>query len=295
MSAGDARPMPTWDGVQGFARQAEQLGFDSLWVCDHFLSDPGDRPVEGIHEAWTILSALAAVTTSVELGQLVMCSVFRNPGLLAKMAVTADFVSGGRITLGVGAGWYDAEHRAFGYPTDHRVSRFEEAVCILDGLLDGEAVSFRGRFYQVDEARLLPRPQRRIPLLIAGNGARMLRITSRHANAWNTAWYGIPGERLRSNLSSLEAALKTEDRDPASLRRTVGVWVEDPELVAWHDRDPDAFRGSTVELSHLIASYDKLGIDDLIVGLTPMSAESLDRLAAARDAWRRSAGSRRTA
>jgi alkanesulfonate monooxygenase SsuD/methylene tetrahydromethanopterin reductase-like flavin-dependent oxidoreductase (luciferase family) len=295
MSAGDAPPMPTWEGVQRFAQRAEQAGLDSLWICDHFLSDPGNRPVEGIHEAWTIVSALAAITTSVELGQLVMCSAFRNPGLLAKMAVTADVVSGGRIVLGVGAGSYDAEHEAFGYPTDHRVSRFEEAVCILDGLLDGETVSLRGRFHQVDEARLLPRPQRRIPLLIAGNGARMLRITARHANAWNTAWYGTPDERLLSRLGSLDAALKAEDRDPATIRRTVGVWVEDPELVAQHDRDPEAFHGSTAELSRLLASYDKLGIDELIVGLTPMSLQSLDRLAAARDAWRRSGGSEASA
>jgi alkanesulfonate monooxygenase SsuD/methylene tetrahydromethanopterin reductase-like flavin-dependent oxidoreductase (luciferase family) len=107
MSEGDAPPMPPWEVVRQFGQRAEQLGFDSLWVCDHLLSDPGDRPVEGIHEAWTILSALAAVTRSLDLGALVMCTAFRSPGLLAKMAVTADTVSGGRIILGIGAGWYD--------------------------------------------------------------------------------------------------------------------------------------------------------------------------------------------
>jgi alkanesulfonate monooxygenase SsuD/methylene tetrahydromethanopterin reductase-like flavin-dependent oxidoreductase (luciferase family) len=284
MSAGDGASMPGWESVRRFAQQAEQFGFDSLWVCDHFLSDPGDRPVEGIHEAWTILSALAAVTTSVELGQLVMCAAFRNPGLLAKMAVTADAVSGGRIVLGVGAGWYDAEHEAFGYPTDHRVSRFEEAVRILDGLLDGDTVSFRGRFHQAEEARLLPSPERRIPLLIAGNGARMLGITARYADAWNTAWYGMPDEQLHLRLGGLAAALAVEDREPTTIRRTVGVWVGDPELVAEGDRDSGAFYGSTADLTRLLALYEDLGIDDLIVGLTPMSTGSLGRLAAARDA-----------
>lgn len=287
MTAGDAPAMPTWQGVREFAQRAEQLGFDSLWVCDHLLSDPGNRPVEGIHEGWTILSALAAATASADLGQLVMCTAFRNPGLLAKMAVTADTISGGRILLGVGAGWYDAEHEAFGFATDHRVSRFEEAVRILDGLLDGETVSLRGRFHNVEGARLLPRPERRIPLLIAGNGQRMLRITARHADAWNTAWYGMPDERLHSRLDALDAALAAEDRDPTTIRRTVGIRVEDPHLVAEHDRDPDAFHGSVTDLSRLLASYAELGIDDLIVGLTPMSIQSLDGLAAARDAWTR--------
>lgn len=285
MGAGDAPPMPTWEGIRGFAQRAEQLGFDSLWVCDHLLSDPGTRPVEGIHEGWTIFSALASATASVELGQLVMCTAFRNPGLLAKMAVTADAVSGGRIVLGVGAGWYDAEHEAFGFPIDHRVSRFEEAVRILARLLDGEAVSFRGRFHRLEGARLLPHPERHIPLLIAGNGPRMMRITARHADAWNTAWYGMPDERLRSRLDGLDAALAAEARDPTTIRRTVGVWIEDPQLVAEPDRDADAFTGSAAEVSRLLASYAELGVDDLIVGLTPMSIQSLERLALARDAW----------
>jgi luciferase-type oxidoreductase len=282
MSAGDAPPMPTWQDIRGFAERAEQLGFDSLWVCDHLLSDPGDRPVEGIHEGWTILSALAAATTSVELGQLVMCAAFRNPGLLAKMAVTADAVSGGRILLGLGAGWDDAEHEAFGFASDHRVSRFEEVVRILDGLLDSDTVSLRGRFHSVKAARLLPPPERQIPLLIAGNGPRMLRITARHADAWNTAWYGMPDERLRSRLSAFDAALAAEARDPTTVRRTVGVWIEDPQLVAEEGRDPEAFHGSPADLSRLLAAYAELGIDDLIVGLTPMNTHSLDRLAAAR-------------
>jgi probable F420-dependent oxidoreductase len=282
MSEGDSPPMPSWEVVRRFGQRAEQLGFDSLWVCDHFLSDPGDRPVEGIHEAWTILSALAAMTRSLDLGQLVMCAAFRSPGLLAKMAVTADQVSGGRIILGIGAGWYDDEHRAFGFPTDRRVSRFEESVQILSGLLDGETVSFTGRFHRVQGARLLPRPARRIPLLIAGNGPRMLQITARHADAWNTAWYAMPDEQLRVRLTALDAALVDADRDPTGIRRTVGVWVEDPELVPEQDRDPDAFAGSATELTRLLAAYNELGIDDLIVGLTPMNIQSLERLAAAR-------------
>src|SRR6266511_6421763 len=127
--------MPRWEEVRAFATHAEAIGIDSLWVCDHLISGPPGQPPEGIHEGWTILSALAASTSRVELGQLVMCSSFRNPGLLAKMAVTADTISGNRLILGLGAGWYDPEYDAFGYPTDHRVSRLEQALRIITPLL----------------------------------------------------------------------------------------------------------------------------------------------------------------
>jgi hypothetical protein len=164
-----------WSEIQAFARHAEAIGLDSVWVCDHFLSSPPGGPVEGIHEGWTILSALAASTPRVEVGSLVMCNSFRNPALLAKMAVTADAVSEGRLVLGLGAGWYDAEYVAFGYPTDHRVSRFEEALAIITALLSGDSVTFSGRYYRMEEAALLPPPQRPIPILVAGKAPRMLR------------------------------------------------------------------------------------------------------------------------
>lgn len=284
-SDGDGTQMPTWSDVLGFAQHAEQLAFDSLWVCDHFISDPGDGPIEGIHEAWTILSALAASTTSVELGQLVMCASFRNPALLAKMATTADTVSGGRLLLGLGAGWYDAEFKAFGYPSDHRVSRLDEAIQIVNGLLDGRRVTFTGRFHAIHGAELLPRPERRIPVLVAGNGQRVLEITVKHADAWNTAWFGAPDDRLRERLDALATALNAQGRHPKTLRRTVGVWVEDPDVVPVERSDPDAFHGSVDDLSLLLQSYERLAIDDLAIGLTPMSIQSLDRLAVARDTW----------
>jgi probable F420-dependent oxidoreductase len=284
-SDGDGTQMPAWSDVLGFAQHAEQLAFDSLWVCDHFVSDPGGRPIEGIYEAWTILSALAASTTNVELGQLVMCASFRNPALLAKMAATADEVSGGRLLLGLGAGWYDAEFKAFGYPSDHRVSRLEEAIQIVNGLLDGRRVTFTGRFHAIYGAELLPRPERRIPVLVAGNGRRVLQITVKHADAWNTAWFGAPDDRLHERLDAIATALNAHGRHPKTLRRTVGVWIEDPDVVPVERSDPDAFRGSVDDLSLLLQSYERLAIDDLAIGLTPMSIESLDRLAAARDTW----------
>jgi probable F420-dependent oxidoreductase len=262
--------------VLAFTERAEALGLQSVWVCDHFVSSPPGQPVEGIHEGWTILSALAAATSRVELGQLVMCTSFRNPALLAKMAATADTVSGGRLTLGLGAGWDEAEFEAFGYPTDHRAGRFEEAVRIIHPLLNGERVTFAGRYHEVADAVLMPPPDRQIPILIAGKGPRVLRLTARYADAWNTAWFGHPDDRLRQGLADLDAALAAEARDPATLRRTVGVRVQDGETGS---RDAAGLAaGRADELARAIESYDALGFDDVIVGLEPMTERSLDRL-----------------
>lgn len=280
LSDGTGR-VPSWPEVLAFTERAEALGLQSVWVSDHFVSSPPGRPVEGIHEGWTILSALAASTSRVELGSLVMCASFRNPALLAKMAATADAVSGGRLILGLGAGWNDPEYEAFGYPTDHRVDRFEEALQIIGPLLRGESVAFAGRYQQVRDAMLLPPPDRPIPILVAAKGPRMLRLTARYADAWNTAWFGHPDDRLRQRLADLETALHAEGRDPATLRRTVGMHVLDPDVPTSDNGDDVAFGGSVDELACAIDAYDELAFDDVIVVLQPMTGRSLDRLAEA--------------
>jgi alkanesulfonate monooxygenase SsuD/methylene tetrahydromethanopterin reductase-like flavin-dependent oxidoreductase (luciferase family) len=280
MSASDGGGRtPSWPDIRAFAEHAEAAGLDSVWVCDHFFgSMPGASP-EGVHEAWTLATALATATTRVEVGQLVTCAAYRNPGLLAKMAVTADAVSGGRLVLGLGAGWHDTEYDAFGYPTDHRVSRLEEALEIVVPLLRGETVSFGGRFHGVADAVLLPPPDRRIPLLVAGNGPRILRLTARHAEAWNTAWFAGPDERLRERVAALESALGEEGRDPSTLRRTVGMYVADPAVAP---DESDAFTGSVDELAETLTRFGELGFADVIAVLEPMNEQSLDRLAEAR-------------
>ena len=273
--------MPGWAEVAAFAGHAEAIGLDSVWVCDHFVSSPPARVPEGIHEGWTLLSALAAATSRVDVGSLVMCVSFRNPALLAKMAATADAVSGGRLILGLGAGWYDAEYDAFGYPTNHRLDRFDEALHIIGPLLRGERVSFTGQYHRVQEAVLAPAPERPIPILVAAKSPRMLRLAVRHADASNTAWFGTPDDRLRQRLDDLDAALQAERRDPATLRRTVGMEVRDPNVTVSGDRDDVAFAGSVDELADAIDAYGALGVDDLIVQLEPKTERSLDRLAEA--------------
>jgi alkanesulfonate monooxygenase SsuD/methylene tetrahydromethanopterin reductase-like flavin-dependent oxidoreductase (luciferase family) len=281
MSQGDGPGrMPSWGDTRAFAGHADDIRLDSVWVFDHFFYRPPEGSPEGTHEAWTIVGALAASTARVEIGQLVMCATFRHPGLLAKMAVTADVVSEGRILLGLGAGWHDPEYVAFGYPTDHRVDRFEEALRIIGPLLRGERVSFEGRYHQAHDAELLPAPHRRIPILIAAKGPRMLRLTARHADAWNTAWFGAPDERLRQRLADLERALDDEGRDPQTLRRTVGLEIHDPDFTA-PEQAGIALRGATDHLARMLDAHQALGFDDAVVVLQPMNERSLDRLAEA--------------
>ena len=177
-----------WPEYLAMARAAEESGFDSIWIGDHLLYRGDGRPERGPWEAWTLLAALAAATERVRLGPLVACAGFHPPGLIAKMAATVDEVSGGRFVLGLGAGWNEQEYRAFGIPYDHRVSRFEESFAIVRGLLAGERVTLAGRFWQADDAVLLPAPARRPPLMIGSNGPRMLSIALPHVDSWNTWW-----------------------------------------------------------------------------------------------------------
>ena len=219
----------TWREIAALARQAESGGADSLWLCDHFLFRGADGSETGYHEPWTLLSALAAVTTRVELGTLVLATTFRHPGLLAKMAATANEIATGRLILGLGCGWHEPEYTAFGYPFDHRVGRFEEAVRATVPLLRGERVSFQGRWSRLEDAVILPPPRAPAPaVMIAANGERMQRITARFADSWQTAWFGHPDERFSARRAQLNAACAAEGRDPRTLAVTAGVMVGRP-------------------------------------------------------------------
>ena len=277
---------PSWPSVRSFARAAEAHGFDSVWMFDHFFHAPPDGPIDGQLEAWTVVTAVAAVTERVEIGTLVLCSSFRSPALVAKMAVTADEISGGRLILGLGAGWHDPEYDAFGFPKDHRVGRFEEALRIVVPLVRGETVTFEGTYFRVRDAVLAPAPAREVPVLVAAFGPRMLRLTARYADSWNTAWFGAPDDRLREHLEQLEAAMAAEGRDPATMERTVGLEVRDPAAVGAAEGDGEAgedrcFNGSVEELADVFGVYEALGIDHLVIVLQPMTEASLERLTGA--------------
>ncbi|MCJ7832028.1 MAG: LLM class flavin-dependent oxidoreductase [Actinobacteria bacterium] len=276
-----AGAMPGWPEIRDFAVAAEAAAIDSLWIYDHFYYDPEDgSAIEGQHEAWTLLSAVAAVTERAELGTLVLCSTFRDPGLVAKMAAALDEVSGGRLILGLGAGWHDPEYDAFGFPKDRRVDRFEEALQVIVPLLDGGSVTFQGKYHELHEASLVPAPARRIPVLIACEGPRMLGLTARYADAWNTAWYGAPDDALREAFSAMDAAAAEQGRRSDEITKTVGITIRDVSSVPSDTEEP-AFEGSVEELARVFDGYEALGADHLICSLEPSNISSLERVRAA--------------
>lgn len=275
-----------WNALRAYALEAEAAGLDSVWMFDHFFNRRDDGTMQNMYESWTILSAVASVTDRILLGSLVMCSSFRSPGLLAKMAATLDEVSGGRLILGIGAGWYNPEYEAFGYPTDRRGTRYEETLAIVRRLLDGERVTFAGEFNQLRDAVLAPAPSRRIPILVAGDGPRVLRLAGRYGDAWNDNGFGLPDERLRRVLKSLDESLEAEGRDPSTLERTIGVTVRRPG-VAVHPDDEPAFQGAPRELAEVFSTYADLGVDHLILEVGPKTIASIAWVSEAIDLFRR--------
>lgn len=224
-TSGDGAVGHSWPDVARLARMAEDGGADSLWVADHFLYRDEKTEV-GIPEAFTTLAAVAAITGRVQVGPLVACTSFRSAGMLANIAASIDMVSDGRLILGLGCGWHEAEYRAFDYPFDHRVGRFEEVVAALRPLLAGERVTVEGQWTRLDDAVILPPPAHRIPMLIASNGPRMLDITARFADAWQGAWYGAAVDEFRSERAALQEACEKAGRT-APLDIFAGVDVND--------------------------------------------------------------------
>ena len=273
----------TYAELRAVAQAAEAGGIDSVWVYDHLLFRSPPAPTTGIYECWSILAAIAADTTRVELGTLVLAMPFRNPAVLAKMAATVDEISGGRLILGIGAGWNEPEFEAFGIPFDHRVSRFEESLQILLPLLRTGRADFVGRFHRAPDVELLPRGPRPSgpPILIAGRGPRMLRLVVEHADAWNAAWFGDVSETA-PRVAPLREALAAAGRDPATLEITMGVNVVFPELAESGDELPaKALRGTPAEVASGLRGYAAAGVSHVIAACSPSSVEGVRALAEA--------------
>jgi alkanesulfonate monooxygenase SsuD/methylene tetrahydromethanopterin reductase-like flavin-dependent oxidoreductase (luciferase family) len=273
---GPAGREPSWPDVRAVAVAAEDAGLDSVWIADHLIIAKPGEPVTGMHDGWTMLSAVAAVTERIEVGPLVLCASFRSPGVIATMAATLATVSNGRLILGLGAGWHDPEYEAFGYPTDHRVGRFSESLEIVARLLRGGPVTLEGRFQTVRDAILAPAPRYRIPVLVAADGPRMLRLTAHWADAWVTAWYGLPDDELRDAFAALDAALLGEGRPTTEVERFVGIDIRDPEEPADADSRPIAAVGEA--LADVIDAYAALGVDHLIVRPRSRTPRAVERI-----------------
>jgi alkanesulfonate monooxygenase SsuD/methylene tetrahydromethanopterin reductase-like flavin-dependent oxidoreductase (luciferase family) len=284
MNDADSPGAVSWPRVRELARFAESGEIDSLWVYDHLIFRIPNEAEDGIHEAWTLLTAIAAVTERAELGTIVLGTGFRPPALLAKMAATLDEVSQGRLILGIGTGWHEPEYLAFGYPFDHRVGRFEEALGIIVPLLRGERVTVNGRWHQVDDAVLIPPPPRparlpgTLPILIAAKGERMLRLVARHADAWNTAWYGFPDERYASRRADLQAALDAEARDASTIAVTVGITVDREAAAGGRPGAPGALDADPEEIARALGAWRDLGVGHVQVDLRPADERTVQAL-----------------
>lgn len=294
------------EAITAQARRAEALGFDSLWLSDHLsLSVERYGGGQGEHFAYeplTTLGALAQVTTRARLGTLVLCEALRPPAVLAKALATLDRLSGGRIDVGVGAGWYVPDYEAVGMELPspgERLARLEETLIILDGLLGGGPFSFEGRYYRTADALNRPpaRQSPRPPLLVGGKGDRLLRLVARRADAWNTCWVWRP-EDYAERSAALDQACEAQGRDPASVRRTVGLYalvgetpgdlaarfermqalapggmLKDTTLEHWRE---GRLVGTVDEVTAQLARWSGLGVDEVIVSPGPLPFSSVD-------------------
>lgn len=283
----DLGRVPRYSELRKMAQVAEEAGLDSIWLYDHLLFRWDGQPTIGTWESWTMLSALAEATQRVELGSLVLCNPFRNPAILAKMAVTLDEVSEGRFILGVGAGWNKAEFDAFGIPFDHRVDRLEEALQIIRPLLKKGRTDFEGVYYQAQDCEITPigpRPDGP-PLLIGGHGPRMLRLTALYGDIWNTDTDTQP-DLLAESIANLHAACTEVGRDPATLAITARVGVAFPDIgkpPGWMKPDlPDSIE----EIATALHQYETLGVSHLMFDCGPSNEATLAQLAKAMKLYR---------
>ncbi|MEP7003716.1 MAG: LLM class flavin-dependent oxidoreductase [Chloroflexota bacterium] len=271
-----------WPEYAAMARAAEAAGFDSIWVGDHLLYRAGERPERGPWEAWSLLAALAVVTTRVQLGPLVACTAFSPPALLAKRAATVQEISGGRLVLGLGAGWNETEFRDFGLPFDYRASRFEESFGVIRRLLAGERVSFHGRFTDVEDAVILPLPTRPTPLMIGSNSPRMLSITLPYVDAWNTWFdgYGNTPAGFAALNTTIDAAAVAAGRAPADIRRSAAVLVVLDQTS--NERTlPAGVSPLDGSMSRIAAGLHELaaaGADEAIIIASPITERSITAL-----------------
>ena len=284
----------SWAEIRHMAELGEAIGLDSLWVVDHFLFKlDNDAPPRGIWECWSLLSALAACTKTVELGTLVLGAGFRNPALLAKMADTVDEISGGRLILGLGAGYHKFEYDAFGYPFDNKYSRFEEALQIIHGLLKDSHIDFQGRFYSARDCELKPRGPRPQgpPILIGSMGHKMLRLLGRYADMWNGFWdyAGNSPAQLAEVCSRIDEACVEVGRDPATLARTVTVlmaddspnpyWKDSPSDNANQPLTPLMLNDAPADLAASLRAFVAEGASHIQLHLDPTTPETIERLA----------------
>ena len=275
----ERKPNP-YAEMRAIAVAADTHGLDSIWVADHLFIHNERGENRGLWEAVAMLGALADATTRVELGPLVFCAPFRNPGLLAWSANTLDEISGGRFVLGLGAGWHQPEFDAFGFEFTRRVSYFADALEVVVPLLREGKVNYEGRFASGD-AELRPHGPRNSgpPILIAGSRPRMLGLTARYADRWNSVWYGLPTDEFRAERRNLEAACRDIGRDPKTIEVSAGIQVFAPSVAS--KDGPDHVIGSADHLLEAFRAWEAEDVTEIMCRLEPPSVGVVDEIAEA--------------
>jgi alkanesulfonate monooxygenase SsuD/methylene tetrahydromethanopterin reductase-like flavin-dependent oxidoreductase (luciferase family) len=275
-----------WPEMADIAKTIEDTGFDSLWVGDHLLYRTDDGP-SGPWEAWSILAGVAAITERVEIGPLVASTSFHSPAMLAKKAATVDEISGGRLILGLGAGWNRTEYDAFGFPYDRRVSRFEEAFIIIRTLLTDGAIDFEGEFHTARDCELVPRPDRTVPMMVGSEGPRMLAATLPSVSMWNGwhAWYGNTIDGASDLIAKIDRAIVAAGRHPGDIDKTLGVLVGAPGGSGRRHGSPgrassEPKRGSPAEIADHLRQLADLGIAHVQLVVDPITLDSINWLGA---------------
>ncbi|MEX2323902.1 MAG: LLM class flavin-dependent oxidoreductase [Acidimicrobiia bacterium] len=281
-----SKPAPTWERVLRLASAAEAVGFDSF-VFEDALLYRGPKETYGCLESMSIAAALAAATGRINIGQSVVNAPYRSPALTAKMAVTIDEISGGRYLFGIGAGnTPDSDYEAFGFPTDHRYSRFAEAIEIIHGLLKSGSVDYDGDFHSAKQSELVlqgPRPGGP-PIIIAAGGPKMMRLAAQYADAWN--WWSTDHrtatETLTPLVEELERACEEVGRDPDTLVRTLDAYTLDPMNSAEADGATGIghpLSGSPEEITSTLLGFQSLGFTEVRCDLYPKTVEAVEAMA----------------
>ena len=264
----------TWEMIRETALAAESAGFESLWASDHFLIRPGAVDVNCL-EAWTVLTAVAVATERLRVGAMVASQSYRNPVLHAKMAASLDHVSGGRVYFGIGAGWKEVEYNAYNIPFPRpgkRVRQLEEAIIITKKLWTEPQADYQGRYYSVNGCVFMPKPvQDPLPVLVGGMGAKLLKVSAKHADVVNFAW-NTPLDTYEERLGVLAKHCEKIGRDYGSIRKSAGLHLAlegvEPGIVApymkysgernWEYMTPE-------EAAEFINGYVDLGVDHFVI------------------------------
>jgi alkanesulfonate monooxygenase SsuD/methylene tetrahydromethanopterin reductase-like flavin-dependent oxidoreductase (luciferase family) len=275
---------PRWETIVGMARRAEELGFDTVWVADELLWDfeewPGPR---GWWECLALTGAVAASTSTIEVGTWVLSALHRNPGLIAKAVETLDEISGGRFLLGLGSGHAGKQGAAFGYPLDKTISRYEEALQIIVPLLREGRADFTGEYHAAKELEQRPRGPRPggVPIMLGAHKARTTRLAVRYADIWSDyARESSLPEAFAPGLAQLDTECAEQGRDPASIGRSVGVIVE---ALDWHDAEEVGLgvpiTGSAEEIAAKLRTLAEMGVTRVELMLWPATPAALEAVA----------------